>query len=231
MWYVRVDPKQCFNSLFVAPHVRCNLRYAFFALLSSHFNLRLGPSENHVITGAWVTRTCSRISHPGLHCSECFRRWNSLLWANWAYLGHTLPASKSLEFLALSLLVLHRPYADNQQIIGIHCSGHIVPTSGLAWQPRNHWNPLLWVYWAYLGHILTTSRSLESIALGLLCLPRACLDNQQLIGIHCSGPVGPTSGIPWQPAYSVGTFGNHAFALLFISFHCFSLRASCCYCV
>ena len=45
------------------------------------------------------------------------------------------------------------------------------PSLGLPCQPTNHWIPLLWTCWAYLGPALPTSKSLDSIALGLLRLP------------------------------------------------------------
>ena len=154
------------------------------------------------------------------------------------------------------------PTLPTIKIIGIHRSGPTGPTSGLPCQPtksldfialsilglpraylanhQNHWNSLLWAYWAYLGLALPTikiigiqcsgptgptlallcqpAKSLEFIALGLVGLPRAYLANQQnhwnallwdywaylgltlptnkITGIHCFGPTGPSSGLP-----------------------------------
>ena len=56
-----------------------------------------------------------------------------------------------------------------------------LPRARLA-NHQNHWNSFFWAYWAYLGPTLPTSK---------------------IIGIHCSGPTGPTSGLPCQPAKSL----------------------------
>jgi len=142
------------------------------------------------------------------------------------------------------------PTLPTIKIIGIHRSGPTGPTSGLPCQPtkslefialsplglpraylanhQNHWNSLLWAYWAYLGLALPT------IKIGIHCsgptgptlgLPWAYLANQQnhwnsllwaywayrgptlptskIIGMHCSGITGPTSGSPCQPTKSL----------------------------
>ena len=74
--------------------------------------------------------------------------------------------------MAAGLLGGPRAYLDNQQ---------------------NHWNPLRWAYWAYLGPTLPTSK---------------------IIGTHCSGPTGPTLGIPWQPAKSLESIALGLLGLL-----------------
>ena len=114
----------------------------------------------------------------GLPCQRA-HPWIPLLWAYWAYLGPTLPTSKSLDSIALGLLGLPWAYLAKEQILGFHWFGPTGPTLGLHWQPGNHWIPLLWV--------------------GLLGLPRAYLANKQMIGFHCAGPTEPTLGIPCQP--------------------------------
>ena len=111
----------------------------------------------------------------GLPCQQG-NHWIQLLWAYWACLGSTLATSKSLASIALG---------DWAYL------GPSLPTSKSL---------LLWAYWAYLGHTLPTRKSLDSIALGLLDLLWAPLATQQILRFHCSGPTGPTLGIPCQPA-------------------------------
>ena len=134
----------------------------------------------------------------GLPCQRA-HPWIPLLWAYWAYLGPILPTSKSLDSIALGLLGLPWAYLGNEHILGFHCSGPTGLTLGLPCQPTNHWIPLLWAYWAYLGPTLPTSKSLDSIALGLLGLHWASHVKEQILGFHWFGPTGPTLGLPCQP--------------------------------
>ena len=100
-----------------------------------------------------------------------------------SFCGPTLPTNKSLEHTV---------------------SGPLGPTSSLPCQRAKQWNTLLRAYWGP---------------------PRAYLANEQIIGTHCCGPtgpyieptlptskslehtvsglLGPTSGLPCQPAYSL----------------------------
>ena len=179
---------------------------------------------------------------PWAYLWQLTNPWIPFLWAYWAYLGPTLRTSTSLDSIALGLLCPPWAYRAKQQVLGFHWSGPTGPTMGLPWQrahipgfhccgpsgftvglpcqPANHWIPLLLTYWAYLGHTLPTSKSLDAIALGLLGLPWAYLAkeqilgfhwfgptgptlahlaNKQMIGFHCAGPTEPTLGLPCQP--------------------------------
>ena len=62
------------------------------------------------------------------------------------------------------------------------------------------WLLLGWAYWACLGPALPTSKSWDPVALGLLGLSWAYLDNEQILGSNCSGPIRPTFGLPCQRA-------------------------------
>ena len=132
---------------------------------------------------------------PGFHCSgpsgptwgppcQPANHWIALLFSYAAYLGHTLPTSKSLDAIALGLLGLPWGYLANEQILGFHSFGANGPTLGLPCQPETHQIPLLWAYWAYLDLALPTSKSLDSTALGLLGRPLAYLANQQILGFN-----------------------------------------------
>ena len=127
--YVRIymiparGPKQCFKFLFVVPPLLCNLCHAIFAVLSLQCSLCSGPSRNHFLTGARFTCTCYRNRNLAFQCSrapELPEPTSSL----------PLPTSKSLEFIALSLLGLSRAHLANQQIVGFHCSGLSGLTAG-----------------------------------------------------------------------------------------------------
>ena len=122
----------------------------------------------HFVTGVRFTYTCYRVSNfvflfkdtfanqqiTGFHCFEHTKptsslpchpanHWISLLRAYQAYLQPTLPTSKSLDFIALSLPSLPRAYLANQQISGFHCFEPTKPTSSLPCQPANQWISLL----------------------------------------------------------------------------------------
>ena len=101
----------------------------------------------------------------GFHCSE----------PTGSTLGVPLPASKSLDFIALGLLRL---------------------LSGYICQRANRLVPLLWGHWGYLGVSLPTRKSLDSVALGLLGLPSAHLANEQIVRFHCSRPTRANLGLP-----------------------------------
>ena len=113
-----------------------------------------------------------------------------------------LPTSKSLDYIA---------------------SGLLGPTSGLPCQPANHWIPLLRAYSGlHRAYLCQPTNHLIPLVRAYSCLHRAYLANQQIIGFHCFGPtraylgptlptsksldsiasglLGPTSGLPCQPA-------------------------------
>ena len=102
----------------------------------------------------------------GLPCQQA-TPWISLLQDYWAYLGSTLPTSKSLDIIALGLLGLPWPYLAKKQLLGYHCSGPTWPTLGPLSQRARPWISLLCAHWAYLGPTFPTSKSVDVIALGL----------------------------------------------------------------
>ena len=113
IWYVRVDPAQCFILLFVVSPLLCNLCYATFAVLSLHCNFCSGPFKNHFVASAWFTCTCYRISKLGFHVF-------------------------ALLFIALRLLRLPRGYLTTSPIhlkrvvlMLFHCFSLLLHTSGL----------------------------------------------------------------------------------------------------
>ena len=161
IWYLRVDPKQCFN------------------------NVVAGVPWGYLC----IEKDCNRCT-VCLHLLQTSKSL-SLLCQPW---NHWIPLLQAYSGLHLACLA-------NQQIIGFHCFEPTEPTLTLPCQPANHWISFLW---AYSG------------------LPWAFLANQQIIRFHCSGPtraylgptlptsksldciasglLGPTSGLPCQPA-------------------------------
>ena len=129
--------------------------------------------QSDVVTGARFTYTCYGISNLAFHCSG----------PTWAYLGPTLPTSKSLAYIALSLPSLPWAHLANQQIIGIHCFEPTEPTSSLPCQPTNHWNTLLW----NLCYAFFAMQSLQAYLESTLRLPLPTSNSLEFMLWGCLG--------------------------------------------